>query len=360
MRARVVFRTHYQVDEPAYLELLVKLCTSGVRSSYAEVVANKLADEIRARIKNFNEAAGRYAVDLASDLGLITSNNTWTNEGYLVDLIANVDDGEPEKQLSLSLSERLLHLKIFLDGDGAVLLFLADHLIQHGSLPNGRKDVNAFAHEMLIDIYMRYLGWTERTGRRVELRRKIEMIKRTPYTGNTGPHKLFVHAQTLYRLGLVDRRNEPSRSYYLPEDSLDMREGLERLLDEVPDIVTLERASASHRQIEIAAKILRIPHTPWSETHRSQTLRIIAQSYEQITSYGAPLCPLSTIAEAMQIRLLAEGILLTYDNGIRLITEVQQTHPREIRFHVDRRGRPAYLKISDTILSTLKNGMIPS
>src|SRR5437016_4623823 len=99
MTPRFVFRTHYQVSEPAYMEFLVKLCTSPVQSSYREVVAQKLADEIERRCKakadkedgiaGFNENAGEYAIDLARGLDLITQNHTWTDRGHLVHLIAN-------------------------------------------------------------------------------------------------------------------------------------------------------------------------------------------------------------------------------------------------------------------------------
>ena len=40
MEPRIVTRTHYQVDEPAYLRHLILDCTSPTQSSYSDVVAN--------------------------------------------------------------------------------------------------------------------------------------------------------------------------------------------------------------------------------------------------------------------------------------------------------------------------------
>ena len=68
MQPRLIFGTHYQVDEPAYMEILIKGCTSAIRSSYKEVVTRKLTQEIKSREKKFNAAAGGYAVDLAKEL----------------------------------------------------------------------------------------------------------------------------------------------------------------------------------------------------------------------------------------------------------------------------------------------------
>ena len=118
------------------MEFLVKLCTSPVRSSYREVVAKKLAAEINQRctargeergIQGFNEKAGEYAIDLGRALWLINENHTWTERGQLLDLIADVDvnGASPEQQIALNGAEKLLHFRIFLEGDGGALLFLA-------------------------------------------------------------------------------------------------------------------------------------------------------------------------------------------------------------------------------------------
>ncbi len=84
MQPRVIFYTHYQVDEPAYMELLVHLCTSGVQGRYDEDVSKRLARELRSRDKKFNEAAGKYAVGLARSLDLVTQNINMTDQGFLI------------------------------------------------------------------------------------------------------------------------------------------------------------------------------------------------------------------------------------------------------------------------------------
>jgi hypothetical protein len=353
MQPRLVFRTHYQVDEPAYMEFLIKLCTSGVQSTYTEVVARKLTQDIRTRCKNFNEAAGCYAVDLASALGLLTPNNAWTDKGFLVDLIAEVNDGEPEEQLSLTLPEKLLHFRIFLESDGAAFLFLARYLTQHNSLPRPDTTANSLAQEMFIEILSDYLSATSNTADRVALRKEVERLRRKGYRGNSGSHKLFVHAQTLYRIGLIARRNTTSRGYHLPGDSQGVEQGLGRLLRKVPDIFALEEIVTAHRLIEIAAYVLPISYTPWGVEQRKETLSLLAQFYRRTVLTGAPLCFLSTLIEATQIALLTKGVLLRYDEALALITEIQQKHPKEVRFHVDRRGQPAFVKMSDEMVKVL-------
>ena len=132
------------------MEFLIKLCTSPVQSTYREVAAQKLAREITVRGGKLNVDAGGYAVDLANDLGLLTSNNTWTDKGHSVNLVAEVDDGKLEEQLELTLAEKLLHFRVFLESDGAALLFIAHRLTQCGSVVGSETTWNLWAKEMFV------------------------------------------------------------------------------------------------------------------------------------------------------------------------------------------------------------------
>lgn len=353
MKPRLLFYTHYQVDEPAYMEFLTKLCTSGVQSSYADIVINKLTNEVRARSKKeFNKAAGGYAVELARALDIITENNIWTAKGFLINLLADIND-DSEDQLSLNLEEKLLHLRIFIEADGAAFIYLARKIISSNSLPPEEIDKNAFILSIFIDIYSDYLSYLTHTADRVMLRKKIEQLKNKGYKGHTGPHKLFIHLQTLYRLGLLDRKDANSRTYYLPEQSGSKKSGLEVLLKDIPDIMVLEKAVDSHKLIEIAASALGLSYRSWKSSDMTDTLKYFAQFYESTISIGVPFCSVSTLLEATQITLLKSGILLKYNEMFNLITTIQRERPKQIRFHVDRRGRPAFIKMSDEVVGTL-------
>jgi hypothetical protein len=117
--------------------------------------------------------------------------------------------------------------------------------------------------------------------------------------------------------------------------------------------MALEKAIASHSLVEIAGHTLRIPHISWDDKQQAATSRLIAQFYSQVDASGVALCPISTLIEAVQIRLLAEGILFNYSQAESLLTELQRRHSKEIRFHVDRRGQLAYIKISPEVINSL-------
>lgn len=350
MQPRILFRTHYQVDEPAHMEFLVKLCTSPVQSRYREVVARKLSEEITTRRrKKLNEDAGAYAVDLGKDLGLLTENHTWTELGHLVGLIAEIQDGDWEEQIALTLPERLLHFRIFLEADGAAFLHIGRCLMRDNILPSD-LNWNSFAKEMFIAVYSEYLSHTTLTSDRVELQQIIERIKLNGYQGNSGNHKCFIHMQALNRLGLVERVDPAEHKYRLPQLSPGKPSGVEILIKEIPDVFSLEKVVKSHCWIEVAAKVFQIASTA-SDDDRA-ILSLMVRYYEQIVSCGTPQCPLSTLIEATQIELLAKrSRLLTHNVATKVIMAAQKQSPKDVRFHVDRHGKPAFMKLSDTFVA---------
>src|SRR2546426_7739990 len=89
MLSRIITRTHYQVDEPAYLGILVRNCSSPTKSDYSERVALRLQQKLRSLGKDFNLAAAKYCLDLAKALELLTENNFWSDSAHILNLLEN-------------------------------------------------------------------------------------------------------------------------------------------------------------------------------------------------------------------------------------------------------------------------------
>lgn len=351
MEPRVLSRTHYQVDEPAFTEVVVSRCTSPVASTYDDSVAERLARDIRARGKSFNIAAARYAVDLAHRLNVIGSNNVWTENGHLVNLVATVGDRQWTDELTLTVDETLLHFRLFLEADGAAFVFLAKLLLSEEQLPAKGSDWNDLATDMFLATYANYLAVTNPTADRMALRSKIDRLRSQRYQGKSGAHKLFLHLQTLHRLGLVERVSASNERQYSASDK--SRERLERLIAAIPDILALERVVQGHRQIEVAAQVYGL-HRQHEMLNPSEALCHLLPSYLKVVGTGVAICPLAPIIEATQVSLLTTtSRLLKYADFIALLREAQLLHLRDIRFHQDRRGNPAFLKLSDDLIRRL-------
>lgn len=349
MQPRVLFRTHYQVDEPALLRLLVSECTSPVKSAYDEVVAERLAQDVKRRGKEFNTAAAEYALDLARGLSILTDQNTWTEKGHLVSLIAKVrDDDAWEAQLDLPLSERLLFFRLFIEGDGAAIAHLSRRLIDVASIPNGEGDWNAIASEMFIKIYTSYLEVSSTTQDRVRLRSEVDRIRTRGYSGKSGPHKLFVHLQVMHRLGLAERAPDQASRRYLPANRRAL-EALGRLDDNVYE---LEQVVKQHRWGELASESFLESSAVRSALDPDDALRQLVPFYERVMASGTPLCPLSTLIEAAQIDWMTHhSEYVPYEAVLEGIKAAQRSRVRDVRFHVDRRGAPAFVRLSDGLVS---------
>lgn len=351
MKPRVLYRTHYQVDEPAFVELLVAKCTSPVRSNYREQVAEQIAREIRSRGRSFNAAAGAYAIDLAHGLGVLTTQHAWDGNGHLINLVARVGEHELDQELPLTEAERLLHFRLFFEADGAALLFLARALLNDGSLPASDDSWNSLAQDMFVTIYSEYLSLASITQDRVALRQDLARLQARGFAGKTGAHKLFIHLQTLYRLGLAELEETGGRRRYKLNEAA--RGRLERLVHDIQNLAALEEVFKRQRWIELAAPLL-VPGSTAKSTEEwrpDDVVRLATPHYQRVVATGVALCPLRPLLEAVQIELLAhESVILPSETATEMIRAAQRASPRKIRFHVDRQGKPAFVILDKAIL----------
>lgn len=358
MQPRLVFRTHYQVDEPAILRYLVQGCSSAVRSSYDETVAAKLSASLRRAGKDFNDAAGRYAVDLAHGLQLLNDQNAWTPHGHLLALVARSDDAATwAEALPLDERERLVFCRLFLEHDGAALLWLGRYVNEHGSIPNTGDDWNELAQHLLLETYEAYLRITVPIGERVGLRGEIDRIRRKGYRGKSGAHKLFVHLQTMLRIGLLERAEAASvRRYVSPKVAV--HGPLLALLEQVSTVDALEQVGRGGAWMDVAAKSLGISANASSEP---LDWPILVMLYTRLMATGIAVCPLSTLIEAFQVEIaVSAGYLIPYSDVLDELQLAQEHHLRDVRFHVDRRGKPAFIKLSEAFVAGHSQSSAPA
>ena len=349
MEPRIVSRTHYQVDEPAFAEVVVVRCTSPVASAYDDRVADRLARDIQARGKKFNTAAARYAVDLAHKLHIVTSNNVWTENGHLVNMVAEVEDRQWLEELQLTAVEKLLHFRLFLEADGAALLFLSKLFLSRGLLPTPEENWNKLAEHMFLTTFSDYLAVTNPIADRVSLRSRIDQLRARGYKGKSGAHKLFLHLQTLHRLGFIDRSVDSIERQYTISDIGEAR--LKRLVESIPDVLALERIVRERRYIEVAADVFELTCEQWMP-NPGEALQWLIPYYRKATATGVAVCPLAPVIEATQTFLLNESsLLIRYGDFVDSLRQAQGLHLRDIRFHQDRRGNLAFLRISDELIS---------
>ena len=286
-----------------------------------------------------NVDAARYAIDLAKALELLADNCVWLDHGLLLRAITT-DSIDLNSAEDLSNIEKLYFFRLFLEKDGAALLFLLKKAVESHSL---QAASNELAAEMVRSVYSGYLEFAGGYATRVELRSEIRRLEKG-YNGRTGAHKLFVHLQTLYRLGLLDRMAGRNRIYTLPasEHSVEI---IQRFTKRFRDYGQLEQALNSTPVTDIVLELMGLASTPTDEISDDVILTLVMQQAHNMLQYSPRLCPIQPLIESVQLLQASAGRGLSFARVSAILSAAQRAAPREIRFYVDRQGRPAYVRL---------------
>jgi hypothetical protein len=188
---------------------------------------------------------------------------------------------------------------------------------------------------------------------RTRLRQLIQKREAKPFSGKSGKHQCFIHLQTGFRLGLVAKAgSEESRAYI--GDNKVAPSPSDYLLAELGGVKELEDAVREQKWINFASRIFApspVPSTLQPDEADDRFYNEIFTAYRRLIDTGVPLCPLRTLIEAVQIEDIVRGyIAQPYETYVEALKRLQRKHPRQVHFHVDRLGRPAYLKLDSHLL----------
>lgn len=339
---RLVRRTHYQVLEPALLRWLVGRGTSAVSSDFPDRVARKLSD-VR---KDLNVAAARYVVDLGKALNLVNGNLVWTDLGHLLSVVGSYNRAMADG-LELSDAERVVFFRIFLEFDGAAVIFFAKKIEAQQTVPSPRETWGQVAQELFETTYGEYLRFVADPQLRVHVRQLAEKRHRHPFRGKSGAHQSWVHIHTLHRLGFLEKMGKKSGRVYKAKDPV---QGTPRptakLLELIPNLEALEKVVTSQSCYEVAKHV--VGHRPgdqdMSDVDFVQRVRAV---YDDVMATGVALCPIQTLSEAIQVQSVTQHLKVPRAEVILTrLRKMQERAPYEIRFHVDRSGYPAFVKMS--------------
>lgn len=289
-----------------------------------------------------NPAAAAYAVDLARATHVITDNCTWTAYGLLFHLVSA---GRPVSEHALSVSERLAALRVLLETDGDAFSWIALYVLKEGAVPRPESDFNEIATRMFTELLSDALQRVQQVQDRVRLRQQLERISRSPFSGRTGEHKMFIHLQAMARVGVLRRVSENSRRYDLGAEERPRANRLASLFGGRG----FESVVAHAQVLDEAANVLGLTGTAAATDAwiRSQ----LALAYAQAEATGIGIVPLSSATDLVQIRAYMAGFRVEAAIVIETLKAANRSNPRGIRFHVDRAGKPAFFKLSNEVVA---------
>ena len=70
---------------------------------------------------------------------------------------------------------------------------------------------------------------------------------------------------------------------------------------------------------------------------------VLAEMYRRVVDLGFAVVPVALVVELVQHDLLTRGLELSYKSACERLERLRARNPKQLRYHVDRQGRPAYL-----------------
>ena len=363
MKPRVILKTHSGVRRPGAFSVLVAKCTSPTHPGNQAEIAKKLAAEFQhvpsedlGGAKLGERGAAFHFVWMAKpgQLGFLASNLFWSWKGHVIHTLSSSHEfGNPRDYLRLSPAEQLIFLKYYLEGDGAILVSLAQELISRGQLTERDLVQTDLVEQMFHGIWSQYLESTTNISERVGLRLKLG---RQRYDTTTRRHKTYPHLVPLEDMGLLVRDKTEGQDVFSPV-FMNGQAPLQTLLERFPTIWELE-SSIEHG--ELCAVIADAMHSEYCRFSLREdsvaVMRMVAESYHNLSTNGMVLHTKDAIADLCYAKMLSEdGILVTRSDIDDTLAALQTEYPTEVRFHVDRLGRPAYIVMANELVNELRS-----
>jgi hypothetical protein len=290
-----------------------------------------------------------YAVSNARSLGFLNSSNRWTATGLALGYILKVlPTSTGNQSLALRPPEQCLYLRYYVAGAGALLIKFGQWLMRRGTATDEELRTGSVIEQLLIEALDEYLTIAADIRDRTLIRQERDRLSRSRYASITKRHKRYPLITTMERLGLLEAEKAGGSRITMAQDATGR---LAALLREIPDITSLERLV---RDDSLAAAIGRVLSETkggvWSQTPQLGSL--LADAYRYALDVGLQACPL----------VYLDDLLLAFDPSSAgkttaegIFEPLHRRMPSAIRFHVDRRGRRAFLLLGREASNNLEN-----
>jgi hypothetical protein len=347
---RFITKTHTDALRPLNYSLLVAKCTYGDQRSSPEVVSKRLQ-------KWLDKSVSKFTVLLSTEknrgFGFLSDKMIWSWKGYVVNTtLAFLDKTKCENIEDfqrLTNFERICYLRYFLETDGAIFLKFAVIYQKKGTLSylHLKENIQGIFKEILSD----YLDIATDLRARSRIRENQGQMKfKERYDNGTLPHKIKPHIQALEDLGILASRATGNDLMF---DSTVIRERstLLALLESLKDVKTMESRFANYEYFEIVADIYGLtPITYSSEAHRSLLVENISYGYQTMCNKTTGMADLEAIYDWACISMLARHNVLVSRNHLEsFFKNVRKEFPGKITYHVDGKGRIAYLVLNQPL-----------
>lgn len=356
IKIRFLFETHEVVLHPFYFTVLVKECTrprqGTPKEALVELAYKKLSEIAKTYGVGWTKKAAEVLVRLAVDLEILHDHLHWKGKAYVINTVT-------ESKTELDFLGKLVYLKYFLEGDGAILVHLVRELKNLGELERSAF-LNDGGWERVLDgMCEDYLSMALDPEERHRIR-TIRGHARKGYAKHTREHWFNPRAATLVDLGIWSRLNE-GRIRYKPAqlNGIDMVDQFVSVFDNIGSLDSIFSPAGDF--FERAAKLYQ---TETSRINVDAEMAIL--SARILTAYEACRDDAYRLADLTAIKDIVSLTFLKDNKGVcewrdveRAIQKMRETSEKDIRYHVDDWGRPSYLVVTQQYVKDSLSTMTP-
>jgi len=348
MQPRFIIKTHTEALRPGNYSILIAKCTSPNKSSYPENVEKRLAEFL-------DKSVAKYTVLTATKknrgFGFLLDNIIWSWKGHVINTVLKyIGKCSDDKNTYWELSkiEKIAYLKYFLETEGALILKLSERFtdkeeITYSYLKGEIQKIFEEIYEGYIDIAPDFRARTKIREMFKETQRRMRSKKHV-YDPTTLAHKIKPHIQALSDLGLLSIEKQNQEENYRPviyNGVLPFSVFSEKLTN----FKKMEEIFANDGYFSLIAEALNLGSVRYSpKTHKETLRQTFTWGYEVIRDKITGMADIDALIDWCCIKLLSEeNVLVTRKDIEEFLNEIRRVNPSSVRYHVDGKGRIAYL-----------------
>jgi hypothetical protein len=350
MQVRLLLKTHYQIGKPGIFSVLLTKCTSPSQSTYPEVISDRLA-KIDFETIAVNKESAKFAVVMAQAFGFLTKNMFWDNKGRAIAIL--LDDtprSVPPDYLRLTLTEKILYLKYYLEADGAVILEICKGLKEKGRMSRQVLLSTDFIDHVFVDIWETYRQLTTDLREKVQLKESVRKLKLQPYTKKTRLHKTLAHIDPLVDLGLIERLEEKNEISFRPKTHNSFTP-IDVLVDALKTVENMETYFSKSRYFSLISKLYNIKAAEYDPKDHAEILKkMIFSTYQKARTEPSKMASIAVMSDVIGAKLLADkAVIIDRPQFEAELDSLRAELKRGVYFHVDMQGRKAFVVFDDKL-----------
>jgi len=358
MEPRFIMKTHTGALRPGNYSILISNCTYPDRGAYPEIVAKSLESSLRElpsegielEEKRGKKSIAEYTVRLAGrknrGFGFLLDNMIWSWKGHVINTVLSYSNKTAQEDISVFLKldnlEKIAYLRYFLETEGALMLKIGERIREKGETSYSYLKENI--QGIFQEIYEGYFDASPDFRTRVRVREMLKGMREQmksrdkTYDKSTLSHKIKPHIQALKDLGILSIEERK-------DDEIYKSAALCTLSKELLDIPQMETAFSNYGYFELIAKLLNLEPAEYDpDKHRELVEKTISYGYSVMKDKVTGMADIDALIDWCCIKMLSkDNILIGKQDVEGFFDEMRKQDPASIRYHVDGRGRIAYL-----------------